>query len=285
MVPVRNVNSNLEPSSPKLGHFGGKKQIPLCTPSDRELLSWKRLRPPRHDKLGVIWKIAMLQNLPTHAADRSGTGYGAKWPTVPGRALDLVLPPRCTACGLSLECLALPRILLCTACRDLLGPRTWPHCRRCGAHIQADEGSETCPWCQHHTLSFDAAIPLGEYQGELRRHTIHTKRPHAEPLARALGQLWADRRGRMPFPGSRTCWFRCPCTGCGTSCGVSTVRRCWPGPWGPRWASEWPEAFSSDTVTRYAKQACCRGTLQQHGRGFRRPGALRFAGKDGHGGR
>ena len=30
MVPVRNVNSNLEPSSPKLGHFGGKKQIPLC---------------------------------------------------------------------------------------------------------------------------------------------------------------------------------------------------------------------------------------------------------------
>lgn len=114
--------------------------------------------------------------------------------------LDLLVPPRCTACGVSLEESAPPQIMLCPACRDLLGPRHWPHCRRCGAHVQDDEGAETCPWCQRHALSFDAAIPLGEYQGDLRKHVIRSKRPADEPLTRALGQLWADRRGEEASP-------------------------------------------------------------------------------------
>lgn len=44
-------------------------------------------------------------------------------------------------------------------------------------------------------MFFDAASPLGPYQGELREAVLHTKRLSQESLSMAVAQLLAQRRG------------------------------------------------------------------------------------------
>ncbi|MGA2066447.1 MAG: phosphoribosyltransferase family protein [Thermoguttaceae bacterium] len=118
---------------------------------------------------------------------------GAVWV---GRGLvDLAYPPVCLWCDAALP-LDRPGRLLCEDCCGRLAPEEWGGCRRCGA-IQPEglQRPENCPACRKHPLHFDAALPLGAYAGELRQVVLRTKRVSHESLAKALGQLLADRRG------------------------------------------------------------------------------------------
>jgi ComF family protein len=118
---------------------------------------------------------------------------GAAWL---GRGLvDLVYPPVCVLCNAALPPDRLSR-LLCEPCGRRLAPEEWGGCRRCGA-IQPDglERPETCPSCRKHPRHFDAAFPLGAYEGELREVVLRTKRLSHESLTKALGRLLAERRG------------------------------------------------------------------------------------------
>ena len=75
------------------------------------------------------------------------------------RLLNLVYPPRCIHCGSELP----PdddRRSLCSNCCLVLGPETWPGCRRCGAIVA--NGAVTrdhCPHCEGLRLQFDRRLP------------------------------------------------------------------------------------------------------------------------------
>jgi len=123
-----------------------------------------------------------------HHLRRSAAGF---WAT----GLNLLFPPRCACCNADLS-QAEDGLLLCGDCRRLLGPGSWPCCRRCGAAGAADDDPpERCGLCQHTPLRFDTVIPLGSYSSGLRKVVLQMKRPSHEPLSTAMGRLLAMRRG------------------------------------------------------------------------------------------
>jgi len=111
--------------------------------------------------------------------------------------LDLLLPPACTLCGNGLDSSS-DRLALCAACRGLLAPELWVGCRHCGTGLP--EAAERCGWCQRFDLHFDAVVPLGHYQGELRDAVLRTKHASGQTLLVALAALWIQRRGMMLHP-------------------------------------------------------------------------------------
>jgi ComF family protein len=59
-----------------------------------------------------------------------------------------------------------------------------------------DEGatSSDCPSCSRYRLEFDAVVPLGIYDGELRRVVLKMKRATGETLAIHMGRLLGSCR-------------------------------------------------------------------------------------------
>lgn len=106
--------------------------------------------------------------------------------------LDLLLPPHCLTCQGPME---RPRdgIFLCGECRTRLSSDRTERCRKCAAALTV--AADRCGWCRTHGLEFDAVIPLGRYEGQLRLAVLKMKHHHGEPLARALGGLMVKARG------------------------------------------------------------------------------------------
>jgi len=108
--------------------------------------------------------------------------------------LNLLFPPRCAACDADLAGGDSP-FRLCGACLSALGPRSWPCCRRCGAAVVSErDPTKGCRLCRRHPLSFDAVIPLGGYQNELRGAVLRMKQPAHDSLSAVMGRLLAARR-------------------------------------------------------------------------------------------
>ena len=106
----------------------------------------------------------------------------------------LLLPPSCLDCGAEIECLG-DDLLLCQPCRTILGPEDWPGCSRCGARRAPSAlVAGACLRCQSGQLRFDAAVPLGAYEGRLREAVLRMKHVSGDSLSRAMGRLYYHRR-------------------------------------------------------------------------------------------
>lgn len=110
---------------------------------------------------------------------------------------DLLFPPTCFACGVSLAEAGSSNQGACEACREELSLIQGAACQRCGAPaVQlSDDRHAPCGHCRGVSLRFDAAIATGVYEGLLRRLILQAKHPSEEAVALGLGRLMADRAG------------------------------------------------------------------------------------------
>src|SRR5262245_59357765 len=102
---------------------------------------------------------------------------------------QLVYPNACRTCA---EPLPPDAGAFCPACRAaLLGDTSWT-CPRCagtvGPYAHVEGG---CPRCRDERFAFDAAVRHGPYDGLLREVVLRLKHHSGEPLAEAVGALWA----------------------------------------------------------------------------------------------
>lgn len=125
---------------------------------------------------------------------------GANWlrsrlPEGIGAVARLLFPPGCVYCDAALdEVHGGP--LLCGRCLDVLAPEEWVGCVKCGARIRREAPAEPdCLRCRGRHLQFDAVFPLGPYDGELRAAVLRMKHRSGDPLSRAMGQVYSQRRG------------------------------------------------------------------------------------------
>jgi ComF family protein len=133
-------------------------------------------------------------NRPSMAQLANPLRRGAACITAAG--LNLLFPPRCACCEADLPAHH-DDLLLCEDCRVLLGPKLWPCCPRCGAAGIPPGGPGGCRSCRKTPLKFDAAIPLGSYNDQLRRVVLRMKRPSHDSLSVAIGRLLVLRRGQQ----------------------------------------------------------------------------------------
>ena len=118
-----------------------------------------------------------------------------------GRAmLDLVFPPRCTACH---EPWSAPpdRPQWCPACDAQLAVDTRPRCMRCAARTSAlPGGSAGCTVCHSRKLAFLETRTIGDYDGALRQAVLRSKQAAHAGLAMDLGRRLAEAVAATPFP-------------------------------------------------------------------------------------
>lgn len=112
-------------------------------------------------------------------------------------AANLLFPPRCVRCDADLADRA-HAPFLCQECIASLAPQAWNGCLRCGAPASPElPRPSTCGWCRTMKLRIDAAVVLGGYQGELREAVLRLKRASGDSLAKALAQLFWQRRQNL----------------------------------------------------------------------------------------
>ncbi len=110
-------------------------------------------------------------------------------------AVNLLFPPCCAYCGADQPEQPVWNPL-CDECTRRLTGSEPPRCRRCGCETPFDaDQAGRCPHCRKSSFRFDGVITLGNYADDLRSAVLRIKRPHAEPLARALAGLLHDCRG------------------------------------------------------------------------------------------
>jgi predicted amidophosphoribosyltransferase len=110
-------------------------------------------------------------------------------------AANLLFPPRCAFCDSEFSP-DIDGLMLCAECRRRLAPEGWHGCGRCGARVSNEAAaSSPCPQCQGRKFAFDAVIPLGGYEGDLRSAVLRMKHPVGNPLSVALGHLYCVYRG------------------------------------------------------------------------------------------
>lgn len=105
-------------------------------------------------------------------------------------SVELLYPPCCAYCG---DDLPAPEgiLRLCASCIANLTPPAGETCPKCGSKVSS--GSSCVP-CSKRRLHFDSVTLLGPYEGDLRTAVLRMKRASHEPLARAMGELLAERR-------------------------------------------------------------------------------------------
>lgn len=109
--------------------------------------------------------------------------------------MGALYPPRCARCDADLEDFTTGP-LLCGPCQRALAAEVWHGCSRCGAPIPEEMPAQRgCPLCRGFSFRFDTVVALGTYANELREAVLGLKRPGAEPLAKAMGALYCERRG------------------------------------------------------------------------------------------
>lgn len=115
------------------------------------------------------------------AVDRLGATSG-------GGTLDLLFPPRCTACGCDLpqRCQDAP---FCDDCRAEIECYLGVRCVRC-AGLAPLAGDEPCLRCRQRLPAFDRVWALGSYEGLLRDMVLRMKTESSELVAAGLAGLW-----------------------------------------------------------------------------------------------
>ncbi len=121
------------------------------------------------------------------------------------RVIDVLLPPRCLACG---EIVAADGAL-CPACWSTVAFIAPPCCRRCGVPFAFDPGAGVeCGECARRPPPFDRARSALRYDDASRPLILgfkHADRTHAAPaygawMARAAGPLLAEAEVIVPVP-------------------------------------------------------------------------------------
>ena len=106
--------------------------------------------------------------------------------------LHLLYPPCCCLCGGPL----VDAVPFCNPCRSAIVGDASPSCPRCAATVGPFAVIDgRCAICREESLSFDAAVRLGPYEGVLREAVLRMKSHTGEALAELLGELWADHAG------------------------------------------------------------------------------------------
>src|ERR1700730_7346590 len=111
--------------------------------------------------------------------------------------LQLLYPPRCAACGLSLHASGTGS---CVPCRAALTADPYPSCPRCGSTVgpfALVQGG--CSRCRQGHFHFDAVLRFGPYEGLLRELVLRLKHHSGEVLGEGLGRLWAEH-AQVPLP-------------------------------------------------------------------------------------
>lgn len=105
--------------------------------------------------------------------------------------LDLLLPPRCLACGATVG----ENGALCARCWGGITFLGAPCCARCGLPFDFDFGAPSlCGACSRSPPSFDRALAAMRYDSESRRLILAFKHGDRLHLAPAFG-LWMHRTG------------------------------------------------------------------------------------------
>ncbi|MCA9152191.1 MAG: ComF family protein [Planctomycetales bacterium] len=133
-------------------------------------------------------------------AERRTLSQQARWlgairdrarPTL-GQLLDLLLPPVCGYCNVSLLT-SQPPMLCGLCCAKLTIDRQVPCCLGCGLWRPSASGvTEKCPECQHRRFAFQAVVSIGGYRSDLRLAAIRMKRFEESALTVAAGELLVD---------------------------------------------------------------------------------------------
>jgi len=113
-----------------------------------------------------------------------------------GRSLiDLIFPPRCTACAKILEERRVPPI--CEACFEALHLCASPLCPICGApYADQTAADHPCETCLLSPPPFTAARSVAAYTGILQDMIHRCKYGHDSSLGEFLGKMMAD----FPYP-------------------------------------------------------------------------------------
>ncbi|MGF1611264.1 MAG: ComF family protein [Kiloniellales bacterium] len=142
---------------------------------------------------------------------RRGARQGVR--ALPGRVLDLLLPPRCLACGAAIERSG----ALCPGCWEQVRFIAPPCCAFCGYPFDFEMGPEAlCPACTREAPLFDRARAVMAYDEASRRLVLgfkHGDRSEGAPafagwLARAGAELIAEADLIVPVPLHRWRLFR-----------------------------------------------------------------------------
>jgi len=124
---------------------------------------------------------------PLTSGDRAPQG-GSFWQRLSAQAIDLVLPPRCAACGI-------PGIWLCDICRARLKPLDGPRCFRCGRPTR--EPVLRCLECEGRGLGFQTAAAAFAYDGPARNLVTACKFRMLGPLSNEMAELAAPRLAQL----------------------------------------------------------------------------------------
>lgn len=104
-------------------------------------------------------------------------------------ALDLLIPPQCSACAAPLADGPRP-VQLCDDCRGQLSLTDWPACPRCAALVPMAEGvALACSHCRDAKLKFERTLALGSYEGLLAGLIKRMKVDRSEVVVRTLADL------------------------------------------------------------------------------------------------
>jgi ComF family protein len=104
--------------------------------------------------------------------------------------LHLLYPACCHFCGRSLEA----DNPFCDSCQNALFTDLSPACPRCAVTVGPFAVIDgRCAHCREESFSFDAAMRLATYDGQLREAVLRMKNHSGEGMAELFGELWADR--------------------------------------------------------------------------------------------
>lgn len=108
--------------------------------------------------------------------------------------LDLLLPPRCAACGSVLESATQA---FCTVCRELFEPAEGGHCLRCRSPLE--KGAFVCPACRAFGPLRDLRACF-DFGGPLAEGIWHLKRRGTPQVADFLAAAMAESFRRAGWP-------------------------------------------------------------------------------------
>lgn len=112
--------------------------------------------------------------------------------------LDLLFPPRCTACEQpwSAPC-GQPQ--WCPACDAQLAIDSRPRCTRCATLRSSLHAADGCRNCARRKLAFTEVRTIGDYEGALRQAVLRSKQAQHSDLAIDLGRRLAEVLAAHPF--------------------------------------------------------------------------------------
>jgi ComF family protein len=109
--------------------------------------------------------------------------------------LHLIYPACCHFCGRSLSADG----PFCDACHDALFTDSAAVCPRCAVTVGPFAVIDgRCAHCRDESFSFDAALRLGPYDGQLREAVLRMKNHSGEGMAELFGELWA-KHAKLAF--------------------------------------------------------------------------------------